>query len=116
MKTKLQLLFIACLMAFSLNVMAQAEQSVEVLAKSITDKMTKALSLTQDQIDKLQTINTNYVKKTLDLKKQFASNKTELEKQLKENNADREVKARKVFTEKQYSTFLQRKAEFEIKR
>lgn len=114
MKTKLQLLLIACFTIFSLSAMAQTKSN-EDIAKNLTDKMTKSLSLSQDQANKIEAINKDYVDKYFQLKKQYANNRTEMERQIKENNADREVKSRKIFNDKQYSDYLRKITEFQVR-
>lgn len=115
MRTKLQLLIIACLTIFSLNAIAQTK-SVEEAAKDLTDKMTKALTLSQDQVSKIQTINEDYVRSVRGISNLHTSNKAEWEKQTKEINQQREVDSRKIFNENQYNTYLKRKTEWEVKK
>lgn len=116
MKTKLQLLLIACFTLFSISVMAQirVKGSAEDMAKDMTNRMVKVLSLTKDQVPQAQAINEAYVKKALDLRNMTSIEKSVMENKVKENNAEREVAIRKVLTEKQYETYLARRRDFRL--
>jgi len=94
----------------SVTFAAQAQDKAKDIAKRMTDTMTVRLSLSADQVPKVQSINEDFIGNASEVKNGGGGKLTKLKK-LKAAGKDRNEALKGVLTDAQYKKFLEQQKE-----
>lgn len=110
MKKAVAASLISGLMIAAVPVFAQ-KADPDAMAKKLTDRMNKELTLSGDQYQKVNTIHLDYAKAAAELKNSSNTDRAVQHTEIKKLKEKRDAALKGVLTSEQYQSYLQHKEE-----